>query len=190
MIDDLGRWIAGSSSENAKYWDCSIEISEDQGKSWSIHPIPFSHIEIKEAKEFGADGVIQPALWQSSPFDFHCLMRSSKGYIYRSDSGDGGQTWCEAYPISLPNNNSGISLVKTDGKRLVLAYNPVNANWGIRSPLSIAVSEDNGGTWTKCLDLETEPAEFSYPYLQWDGETIDLVYTWKRKNIVHCEFVI
>lgn len=105
-------------------------------------------------QEFVAEGVIQPALWQSSPFDFHCLMRSSGGYIYRSDSGDGGQTWCEAYPISLPNNNSGI-----------------------RSPLSIAVSEDNGYSWIKCLDLETEPAEFSYPYLQWNGEKIDLVHT-------------
>ena len=27
-------------------------------------------------------------------------------------------TWCEAYPINLPNNNSGIDLVKMNDGRL------------------------------------------------------------------------
>lgn len=137
LVTSDGRWLAGASVETSDYlWDCSVEISDDCGKTWKKHPIPFQHIIDKADGDPSADGLIQPALWQSGEQTFHCLMRSSRGYVYRSDSVDGGETWCEAYPISLPNNNSGISVAQTQDGSLVLAYNPVSDNWGLRSPLS------------------------------------------------------
>lgn len=189
-----GRWLAGSSVETLDYlWNCSIEISDDCGKTWTVHPIPFTHGQNRPEGTAEADGVIQPALWQSEEQTFHCLMRSTGGYVYRSDSMDGGESWCEAYPVSLPNNNSGISLAQLSDGKLLLAYNPVSDNWGARTPLSLAVSEDNGVNWEKVCDLETEliyldgkRAEFSYPYLIEHGHGVDLVYTWNRKNIVYC----
>ena len=93
------------------------------------------------------DGVIQPSLWEKEPGDWSCLMRSTRGKIYRSDSKDGGLTWCEAYPIDMANNNSGIDLVKLDDGTLVLVHNPVSGNWTFRTPLSISISEDDGATW-------------------------------------------
>ena len=136
-------------------------------------------------------GIIQPTLWQTEE-GIHALMRSSEGYIFRTDSTDGIH-WCQPYPTHLPNNNSGISLAQLSDGKLLLAYNPVSDNWGARTPLSLAVSEDNGVNWKKVCDLETEliyldgkRAEFSYPYLIEHGHGVDLVYTWNRKNIVYC----
>ena len=67
---------------------------------------------------------------------------------------------------SLPNNNSGIDLVKVPDGRIFLLYNNVADNWGKRNPLTLAVSTDNGDTWENIMDLETDdPGEFSYPQL-------------------------
>jgi len=113
------------------------------------------------------------------------LMRSTRGFIYRSDSSDYGRSWCAAYATALPNNNSGIDVVRLDDGGLVLAYNPVAGNWGRRYPISLGFSSDNGENWTKILDLETEEGEFSYPAIIADGERLHLTYTWNRKNIVY-----
>lgn len=191
LVTEDGRWLAGNSSESATAWDCSIDISEDKGQTWSLYPIVFDHSALDMTNRKDAyTGVIQPALWQSSENKIHCLMRSTEGWIYRSDSVDGGQTWSAAYPTDMPNNNSGITVTQLPDQRLVMVYNPNGSNWGARTPLSVAVSDDNGQNWTKCLDLETAPGEYSYPYLISEGNRVWVVYTWNRKNIGWCEMQI
>ena len=66
---------------------------------------------------------------------------------------------------------------------LLLVCNPVAANWGMRSPLSLFISEDDGNTWVKLLDLETALGEFSYPAIVAQGEDVYISYTFDRKNI-------
>ena len=58
------------------------------------------------------------------------LVRSSNARIYRSDSKDYGKSWCPLYPTDMPNNNSGIDLIKLPDGALVLAYNPVGGDAG------------------------------------------------------------
>lgn len=207
LVASDGRWFGGTSTEDDLNHDCYIDISEDRGQTWNIHPIPFTHqhlphpnkIEWEGVKELWEsdpaivlkwDGIIQPALWQSGEKTFHCLMRSSRGSIYRSDSYDNGETWCEAYPTELPNNNCGINVVQMSDGALILFYNPINVNWGERTPLSAIISVDNGLTWSGRYDFETDPGEYSYPYAIVKDNLIDLTYTWRRQKIVHCELEI
>lgn len=84
------------------------------------------------------------------------LLRSSEGYMYRSDSSDSGHIWSKAYPTPLPNNNSGIDLVRMDNGVLILAFNPVGVNWGPRTPLVLRASYDNGHTWDDEFVLEDQ----------------------------------
>ena len=109
------------------------------------------------------------------------------GAIYRADSDDYGKTWSDGYKTGLPNPNSGIDLTKLPDGTLVLAYNPDTSNWGSRSPLSLAISTDNGKTWPKILDIDrgTKDDEFSYPGVISYGDTIAVCYTWKRKKIAY-----
>lgn len=190
-----GRILAGASTEHG-IWQAFADISDDDGKTWKkssivvINNLTYhagektaeSNIAVSQQSFYGR-GVIQPSLWQSADGAVHMLLRSSEGYIYRSDSQDRGATWCPAYALTLPNNNSGLDLVRTDSGKLFLVCNPVAANWGQRSPLSLFKSQDDGASWQKVLDLETEQAEFSYPAIISVGEKLIITYTYKRENI-------
>ncbi len=175
-----GTWIAGASDESGKYWEVFVDRSQDNGKSWQAT----GYLEMDHANLKGK-GVIQPTLWESEPGKVHMLVRSSEGYIYRSDSEDYGKTWTPLYKTDLPNPNSGIDLAKMADGTLILAYNPDSKNWGARAPLTLALSFDNGNTWPRQLDIEKggEDDEFSYPsIISWD-ESFAVVYTWQRQRV-------
>lgn len=189
-----GTWLAPASVEN-DHWDAFVDISMDQGRTWSSsEKVPLRRCsdrgspgevpELIRAEGFvRGKGVIQPTLWESKPETAHMFLRSTEGCIFRSDSHDGGRTWCTAYPSGLPNNNSGIDLVRLGSGRLVLAYNPVDINWGPRTPLVLSLSSDNGLTWKEEMTLEDGAGEYSYPAIVAQGETVYLTYTWKREAI-------
>lgn len=201
-----GVWLAPGSTEDERHWDAFVDRSCDGGQSWQLSPVPLAHQtfsgqssqlwqglkdealwENDLSRVLRWDGVIQPSLWESAPGQIHMLMRSTRGWLYRSDSTDNGRSWCPAYATTLPNNNSGIDLVQTASGTLVLACNPTGGNWGQRFPLTLLVSEDNGVSWTHALDVETGEGEFSYPAIIRDGERLHLTWTWNRTNIMHCE---
>jgi predicted neuraminidase len=210
LVMSNGQWLAPGSIETEDAWDAFVDISNDFGKTWLKHDVPIDHCqrgvsgsgeiwagladnalwETDAERVFKWDGVIQPTLWESKPGRIHMLMRSTRGWIYRSDSEDFGRTWCPAYATSLPNNNSGIDLVMLADRRLVLAFNPIAGNWGRRSPISLACSDDNGEHWERLLDMETEEGEFSYPAIIADGFCLHVTYTANRKNIVYREVCV
>ena len=141
-------------------------------------------------QSFHGRGVIQPTLWESSPGTVHMLLRSTEGSIYRSDSTDGGVSWCPPYDTGLPNNNSGIDLDRLPNGWLVLACNPVADNWGARTPMSLLVSRDNGVSWDKLLDLDSGKGEFAYPAVVASGPQLHVTYTWKRENIAYWQILL
>ena len=184
--------------------DSYADISKDQGKTWEVHGIPLRHIlsapivpdRLWEGLGRGSlwendlaiiqswDGVIQPTMWESHPGHIHAMMRSTRGFIYRSDSCDYGLTWCDAYPTSLPNNCCGIDAANLDDHRLAVVYNPVGDNWGRRTPLSVAFSHDNGVSFSAPLPLETAEGEYSYPSIVAEGDTFHILYTSNRRTFI------
>ena len=67
--------------------------------------------------------------------------------------------------------------------RLALVCNPVGADWGARTPLSILVSSDGGQSWKRELDLARGEGEYSYPAVIAEGGELLVTYTWNRKSI-------
>jgi len=173
-----GILLAPASTEQGK-WRCFADLFD--GQQWVKRPIP-----VRKEDEDSLQ-LIQPSVWESEKGHVHALMRSNLGHIYRSDSRDFGQTWCEAYPIPIPNNNSGIDCANT-ASGLVLVCNPVEKDWGARSPLSVFHSKDNGRTFEKLFDLETQPGEFSYPAVVCRQNRLYITYTYDRKKIAFWEF--
>lgn len=193
-----GRILAPGSTEQG-IWKAFVDRSDDDGKTWNkSQEVAISQLEYKSGERtvgkddssipvseqsFYGRGVIQPTLWESIPDQVHMLLRSTEGMIYRSDSKDGGNTWTEAYATELPNNNSGIDMIRSEDGKLFLVYNPVGVNWGDRTPISLAVSKDDGKTWEKIRDLSTGEGEFAYPAIIQDEDFLYITYTYKRKNI-------
>ena len=171
-----GSLLAPASIEQGP-WRCFIDVTKD-GIHWEKREIPVSSQGIN---------MIQPTLWESPEGNIHALMRSNAGFVYRSDSSDSGNTWCPAYPTAIPNNNSGLDCVMMENGKVALVCNPVKKDWGPRSPLTLFLSEDNGATFHKLLDLESEPGEYSYPAVIAEGNRLHITYTWNRKRIAYWE---
>lgn len=147
--------------------------------------------------------------------------------IHRSHSSD-GLTWSEPVPTALPNNNSSIQATLLDDGRFVVAYNHSSradaverrsslydeidgsgaagdqqsglAFWGVpRAPMALAVSADEGLTWSDPLEVEGGDGyclsndsrtgrnrELSYPSVtQAPDGSLHLAYTRFRKAIKH-----
>ncbi|MFC5467384.1 exo-alpha-sialidase [Cohnella suwonensis] len=167
-------------------WEAFVDISEDDGRTWtrsSIVPVDVSKLV---GTEHGpSKGLIQPALWSTGGSLVHMLLRSTEGFIYRSDSEDAGRTWSAAYPTHLPNNNSGVDVVRMDDGVLALAFNPVSGYTtdSPRTPLVVRFSSDNGFAWADEVVLEDGPGEYSYPAIVCRGNELYITYTWKRERI-------
>lgn len=178
-----GAWLAPGSTK-IKGWKCFVDRSTDSGATWTRSD-DFV-VDKKSDKKLRGPGCIQPTLWESEPGKVHALMRSAAGWVWRADSEDGGKTWSAVTPTELPNNNSGIDLLRLEDGRLLLVYNPVGMNWGPRTPLDLAVSADNGQTWKSIAHLEDDPnldSEYSYPTIARTKDGIAISYTWNRQRV-------
>lgn len=184
-----GRILAPASTE-LRGWYCFVDTSFDDGLTWKksekikterTAPI----LNSLNAFTSNLIPMIQPTLWESENGKVHMLTRTPVGKAYRSDSDDYGETWCQAYPTVLPNNNSGLDVVKVPDGSLYLLSNPVSENWGERSPLTLQKSTDNGETWETVLTLEEEKidSEFSYPSIHYLNGSLYVPYTYERLNV-------
>lgn len=193
-----GRYLSPASLEDG-IWRAFADISDDGMRTFrKSNEVTLSKDELNatdtsekdiavSAQSFKGRGVIQPTFWED-PDGVHMLLRSTAGFVMRSDSKDAGNTWCDPYRTDVPNNNSGIDLDVLNG-RIYLACNPVKGNWGQRSPISL-LSSDDGIHFVKEEDMDSEAAEFSYPCVNACNEALYVSYTYKRKNIRVIKFTV
>lgn len=177
-----GRVMAPASRESLrKSWKCFVDISEDDGLTFT-----HSKFVLRPKKDRKTVNMIQPTLWEDEK-GIHMFVRTNMGHVYRSDSKDGGMTWCKAYETPMGNPNSGIDVVKTDKGNLVMVMNPIFENWGDRAPLVLIASEDGGDNFTEIFKCEATEGdhEFSYPAMVVKGNILHITYTHQRKGIVY-----
>lgn len=174
-------------------WEAFVDISRDGGNTWNLSAaVPMEIDTYVGAEKWIAKGLIQPTLWSTGNGRVHMLLRSTEGFIYRSDSSDGGETWALAQPSILPNNNSGIDLVRMNNGLLALVYNPVQGynTETIRTPLLVSFSRDNGESWGDSIVLEDLPGEYSYPAIVCQDDNLYIAYTWKRERIAFWKITV
>jgi len=180
LILSDGTILAGTSVESYRSWSCWVERSIDNAHTWSRHgPIVVPGTEY---------GIIQPTIVPISGHRLRMFVRATEqiGRICYADSSDDGLSWTFAKPTSLPNPNSGIDAIKLRDDRLLLVYNHTQSG---RTPLNVAVSEDDGDTWKDFLTLENGPGEYSYPaIIQASDGKIHVTYTYLRRKIKHVVF--
>ena len=177
-----GSILAPTSTEQGE-WQSFFDRSTDDGATWQSSPLLSIAPEMAGKYEsVEGHGIIQPTVWEDET-GAHALMRSTEGKIYRTDSTD-FQSWCAPYAIGMPNNNSGIDVARAPDGRLFLACNPIPTG-GVRTPLSIYVSTDNGMSFSLYTHLITMAGKYAYPALRYADGCLHVSYTWNRKTIAY-----
>ena len=180
-----GTILAPASTEQPD-WLAFADLSRDECRTWEKQAV----IPVRKLPGGKPVPMIQPTFWESAPGIVHALLRTSRGHAYRSDSTDGGKTWCRAYPTDIRNPNSGLDAVRLRDGRIALVSNPSAKNWGVRAPLVLSVSADNGRTWQTVCTLEQRrdtDDEYSYPAIVQNEGRLHITYTWQRKKIAYWE---
>ena len=111
---------------------------------------------------------------------YESQMPTRLGSQYKSISIDGGESWTRPQPTVLTGTGVPciVSRVPTTGDMLVIWHNnadtPRAEGNRDRTPLTAAISCDEGQTWGNSRDLEAEPdqvAAWTYPVVTWVKDT-------------------
>ncbi len=193
-----GTWLLPINDEKTflpKYdhdWSSRFAVSSDKGKTWEFSGL----YSVPRLPENPRGGMIQPAVVQLYDWSLFCINRSHTGWITEMRStpdGRIGLDWTTPINSKLPNNNSGIAMVRLNknaksDNHLLVAYNPTTHE---RCPISIAESLDGGLTWRCLFDLREEIGELSYPcLLQTRDGLVHCTYTLHRMGISHDVFLL
>lgn len=142
------------------------------------------------------DSSLQPVIVPRSETEAVAFMRYAgkpPSRVLRTWTGDSGAHWAAPEKTALPNPNSAVGSVLLAGGPLVLAFNNAESD---RESLSLAVSNDFGGSWRVVRDLEggsvsprAPVPEYSYPWImQSRSGDVHVLYTWGRSRIKHVVF--
>ena len=147
------------------------------------------NLEYGKSRIAGGCSSFQPSL---VPLDARRALVFLRDYtdnrkIFLSRSDDGGRIWTKPTQTQLPNPDSGISGLKLNNGKLLIAYNDSPL---CRDNLALALSDDQGASWEKLVALENESGStFAYPFLSRSSDgSIDLAYTRKGKEIALARF--
>ena len=139
-------------------------------------------------------GLLEGNIVELEPGHLVFLTRAEwAGFLWRSDSYDGGFTWSEAAPTDIPNPSTMAQIIKLPDGRIVLINNPtggVVGQRGPRDPMAVWVSSDGMKTW----DIQQDVISGGYlcypgPFVLRDG-TIGFTYDRDRRFAEYVELEI
>ena len=173
-----------------------VLLSDDDGLTWS---------EAKNRISLPMRGVMEPHVEQASDWRVLMIVRSQLGSIQMSESSDDGLTWTlpKSTGLKSPESCPELTRIPSTGDLLVVwnnSYDPkFFSHFGKRSPLTAAVSRDNGKTWQHLRDIETDPKRaFSNPGCRFlrDGTAILNYWTceylpnWAMQDVIDIRIAI
>jgi predicted neuraminidase len=190
-------------SQGKGHPNLSVMRWSDAARTGLANPKAWTASQVK-----ASDDLVQPSVVRTrNGTAFRAFFRDRRAaHIYTALSTDEGEHWTTPTKTSLPNNNAGIEAFTLSNGHIVLVFNDCAKCVGGRTPLTIAMSMDDGATWHKRpLQVKDDPTavaaaagaseivqkgvEFSYPtVLQTPDGAIHVAYTYDRKCIKYRRF--
>jgi len=155
--------------------------SADQGESWNISP---GLIDV--GGQGHHDGALEPTLVELKDGRVWLVFRTTLGELWQSFSADGGRTWDPPSSTGISSSSSPPYLGRLKNGNLLLLWNRIQPSDGPAYPLrggdgyfsekvtswhrqelSLAVSADEGSTWSAPLIIARHSkrgGRISYPY--------------------------
>ncbi|MFM8223128.1 MAG: sialidase family protein [Planctomycetaceae bacterium] len=165
----------GRPAETGPY-AAAVLSSDDDARTWRVSA---ARIELP------LRGAMEPHVEEAADGRVLMVLRSQTGRVQLCESKDEGETWSLPRALELQAPESCPDLVRIPGTDHLLlvwnnSYDPkFRSHFGKRSPLSLAVSSDNGQTWRHIADVETDPRRaFSNPGLRFTKAGHGLLNYW------------
>jgi Neuraminidase (sialidase) len=114
-------------------------VSIDGGRTWSLS----NDIDIGGAGDH--EGALEPCVIELKDGRVWLLIRTSRKVFWESFSSDGGKTWSVAKATTIDATSAPGHLTRLADGRIALVWNRVA---GKRTDLHLALSADEGKTWT------------------------------------------
>jgi len=152
----------------------SCFVSDDDGRTWT------QGAEIAPPAGCGS-GLQEPGVIELKDGRLLMLCRTDQGCQYRSYSSDGGLTWTPAEPTDIlsPCSPATFERIPRTGD-ILMVWNDHSRDPGLgqkRTPLTVAVSRDEGLTWERARDIEAAPdGWYCYTALEFVGDRVLLGY--------------
>jgi len=165
-------WTEEAHGEKAHYLSLCF-ISDDDGRTWRKGP---GIVDLPKR------GAMEPGLVELKDGRVLMIIRTQLGTIHRAYSHDGGENWTEPEPSGLrsPEAPATIARIPSTGELLLCWNNSLpdpDDHWGPRTPLTLAVSRDEGRTWEGFRDLETNKDHgYAYTSITFVGQVAVLSY--------------
>jgi hypothetical protein len=154
----------------------STVFYSDDGETWARSE---SMLSVQGSRS----GMQEPGVIELRDGTLLMFMRCDLGYIYQSRSFDGGLSWSQPEPTSLvaPVSPSTLKRIPKTGDLLAIWNNrhrhPESEPFSRRTPLTCAVSRDEGETWTDIRNIEEDRKKtYCYTSVTFVGEKALLTY--------------
>ena len=160
VIQAIGRNTGVRGPQAGSEMGCLF--SDDNGHTWTPNDA-YVRLPLRGAME----GIIA----ETNDRRLCLAMRTQLGSVFLSESTDGGRNWSKPQTSGLTGGESMPVLrrVPSTGDLVLVwnnsEYDPYSgSHFGLRSPLTVALSKDGGRTWKKRAHIETDPTwEYSNP---------------------------
>jgi len=161
-----------------------IFASDDDGFTWKTIAKDISMTLSRGSKK----GVQEPGLLQLEDGTVWCYIRNDTGRQYECFSRDDGVSWTTPVPSAFTSAVSPLSARRLSDGRIVAVWNPIplyngrseriDGVWtGARTPLVLAISTDDGETFSEPIPLETdERSGFCYVAIHQVDDSLLLAY--------------
>ena len=137
-------------------------LCDDAGKTWRR-----STTRLEDSRADRA-GFQEPGVVELKNGHILMFIRTTLGSQYFSYSKDGGNTWSEAQPSNLqsPLSPASIKRIPSTGDLLAVwndhssvpaEFKSTEEHGGKRTPLTVAISKDDGKTWKNARNLLDDP---------------------------------
>lgn len=137
-------------------------LSDDGGKTWR------RSADILICPTTSKTGLQEPGVVELTDGRIFMVMRTSMGSQYESWSSDEGEHWTVPIPSSIrsPLSPASIKRIPSTGDLLLVwndhsnvpaSYRASATSYGRRTPLTVAISHDDGRTWHDAQNLLADP---------------------------------
>lgn len=155
----------------------TVLFSDDDGLTWQ---------EAANRVRLPLRGAMEPHVEQTRDGRVLMVVRNQLGSLFMAESADEGVTWSKPQTAGprTPESCPELTRIPGTGDLLMIwnnsPYDPeFRSHYGKRSPLTAAVSRDEGRTWQHARDLEDDPSRaFSNPGCRFTRDDRAIINYW------------